>query len=96
MRLDAAGNLHPRLEDGGDALSGGTIRYRIEDGPGRRTPVQVSADIVPATDPPPLVGPAVMRHLLAEYVREWAQGIDRLAQASDIRFRVALGSTSSI
>ena len=71
------------------------MRYRIERLSILRTRVRVQARIIPAVSLPPLVGPMIMRHTLAQDIRDWSAGIQRLAR-EDGRLRVAEASGRNV
>ena len=88
IRRAPGGNIRVNFEPGSGSVDGGEMRYNVVRLSLMRTRVQVSARIVPAVSLPPLVGPMIMRHTLAEDIRDWASGIQRLAR-EDGRLRVA-------
>ncbi len=89
------GDVTVQFERGSASVEGGEMRYRIERLSVLRSRVRVDARIIPSVNLPPLIGPMIMRHTLAEDIRDWAAGIQRLAR-DDGRLRVAEGPRAGV
>ena len=82
MTVVPGGDILVRFEPGSGFFSEGEIWYHIHSLSPRRSRVKVSARLVPAIALPPLIGPALMRGLLADDMRTWA--VNMAAVASEI------------
>lgn len=80
MTVDRGGDIRVRFEPGSGFFSEGEILYRVRSISPGRTRVQVSARLVPAMSLPPLLGPALMRGLLADDMRTWAVNVAAVAR----------------
>lgn len=80
IRVDREGDIQVLIEPGSGFFREGEIWYHVHALSPESARVQVNARLEPAMSLPPLIGPALMRGLLADDVRTWAANIAAVAR----------------